>query len=271
MIRHITMYRLFVLPALVLLVCASGSYAAFGEQGERDALCQMLFDQYILSDSARIPEKQIEAAQEILASRGRHEFWKLTFEELRKNNQWNEKRCIDLLGRIYEYDADARPYSKPGGTLANTMPSTPSVCIPENVAPELIIRARFAQQYLFDHYLVALVRAQDDRCKDLFAEVLKGKEWTKYSKSEEFHAAIGLANMGDTAGVEWLIEHCENSGESVYLAGPATGQGLGINCVGALRSLAKRSDLSKKADFEEWWKGVPRPFVPESKVWLRDW
>lgn len=276
MARSLVVCKRLVLLALMVVVCASCSYAAVGEREERDELCQMLFDEYI-AQSGKISGAEMEAAEAIIASRGRTSgFWKPVLEELQKNSQRSERACLDVLGLMLQADASARD-SIQSGQLTQALQQ---VCLPSDIVPELITRAQKAEGNSLEFHLIALVRARDERCKDLFSEIITGvdkREPTEsgkfhvYMDSAQFHAAVGLANLGEPAGVEWLIEHCEDLNARVdYAAPPAGVRELGDSCVLALQSLTERRNLNKKADFEEWWKTALRPFAPRHEINLEN-
>lgn len=257
-------WRVVVL-ALVAVMCACCSFAAVEEQGETDEICQLLFDEYVVPKAKGY---RSEAAQELIADRGRMTgFWKPVLEELRKNDSRSALSCLDILGLMLQGDANARDYLKSGAMTAMVQ----RVCLPTGVVPELMTFAEKPDNNLLDHYIIALARARDERCKDFFTEILKGQEGRSHSKSEQFHAAVGLANLADPAGVEWLIQHCENANGSVYLAAPParTTWSLEKSSTIALQSLASRTDISSKKGFEEWWATVSKPFVPGSLVNLK--
>lgn len=246
--------------AIVLYACCS--FAAVEEQGETDEICQLLFDTYIVTNY-KIDTAEIDAAQEIIASRGRMRgFWNPVLEELRKNNDWSQARCLDILGCMLESDASARDNIRSGAMTA----AIQLVCLPSDVVPELIARARESKPTLLDHYMIALARARDERCKDFFLEIINNQDTNSRYKSTQFHAAVGLANLSDPAGVEWLIQHCEGFSDSVWVAVPWGTRNLDTCCVLALRAVSARADLAGKDEFGEWWQKEPRPYVPKSII-----
>lgn len=269
-------YKRIILLVLMAVFCASCSQAQVEVRDESVDLCQMLFDRYI-AHSTKLHYDEVKAAQVIIASSGRTiGFWKPVLEKLRESNYWgDEHKCLDILGRMLEYDADARDVLKSGqiGPAA-----FPGAHLPPELVPELIARAQKADGNSLDGHILALARARDERCKDLFREIITGKDkreptasgkYHVYQTGTQFHAAVGLANLGDSAGIEWLIEHSDNKTERTgYAPRPIGGYTLSSSCILALQSLVQRSDLKNKTDFEAWWKANSESAVPLRRIEL---
>lgn len=222
--------------------------------GQPDELCQELLTKYVLTQG-KINQNEVDAACDLLAYRGRTRgFWLPVLEELKKGNAGSEMACIRILGLMLEGDASARSILASGEETAVLQ----FVCLPDEVVPELILRAEKRDPVL-DLYIIALARSRDERCKDFFTRILNDSPRT-YSDSNKFHAAAGLANLNDPAGVEWMIANCERSTADVWHASPARIRSLDTNCVLALRSVSNNSGLTTRSDFETWWKEVPKPF-----------
>lgn len=241
-----------------LFLCASTSYAqtATGPENvaaQREKLCQTLF-QLITSGSKRPMGITVDvAAVENLLGDNPH-FWRPVLAEFRKDNR-HTRQCIRILGLMLGVDATERDVINRGVV---TQEGFPTVCLPSTVVPELMARARKQEAHL-DTYLVALARARDSRCRDLFLSVLNDTKYGLDNSKQRFHAAVGLANIDDPAGVEWMIAHCEDYAADIETA---------TACVLALRSISGRY-ATKKADFEDWWKTAPKPFKLDNPIELR--
>jgi len=258
--------RACLLAILLLSFCVTcWAYDIVKDFDKPDELCQKLFDTYIVPNG-KIFFDDKGAASDIIASCGRTMgFWKPVLQEMRKGNVWNEGACVRILGLMLARDASAKRYIAAGAMTATFQ----HVCLPSDVVPELIARAKEGKSHAsLDVYLTALDRARDERCKELFSGVLRNDS---SNDSEKFHAAVGLVNLGDTAGVEWLIANCEGHG-NVYQAWPSRTQDIDMSCLLALRSLAIRNDIRTKSDYDGWWKGSPK--LETDKGWpaidLRD-
>ena len=139
--------------------------------------------------------------------------------------------------------------------------------------PELLTRARQANQYIVGDHIRALAAAHDSRTREFFVGVLKSGEGCRlgdpagpYSLECRIDAAVGLAELGDPAGVEWLIQNCE---QGVWvsqreLAPASAGSALGMVCLKALQHLSGRNDVDWKtsAEWQVWWQGAKASFTP---------
>lgn len=89
-----------------------------------------------------------------------------------------------------------------------------------------------------------------------------------YTTGAKFHAAVGLAQLADAAGFEWLIAHSADSQARVELAQPAhvPKSSLNTGCVAALRILTGEKSLNTRAGWADWWKAVDRKTLPKDHV-----
>jgi hypothetical protein len=139
------------------------------------------------------------------------------------------------------------------------------------VVERLVACAEKADRSSADHYAIALARARDAAANGFFREVLKGKDWENRTTAR-FFSALTLAEQGDGAGIEWLIANCEDHIDVLTSAKPsrAGNLNLGVCCIAALQALAGKEELKTKADFDAWWRGVEKPFVPKAHVLIVD-
>lgn len=260
----------FSFVAALMLLGSSFAVTAATVEREPDAICASLFKEYIVR-SGKIPTEDVLAASDIIVSRGRTTgFWKPVLEGMRTVKGWDEIRYVRILGKMLAEDAQARDNIKSGRNREMQMASL--VCLPQDVVPELISRAEKAEPYVKDAYIVALARARDPRAKVLLLQTAKaddsGGNWT----SLKFHAALGLAELGDPIGVEWLIAHADDEIPTITLAWPQCipNRNLDSCTLAALRVLSGNAAFKTKAEFETWWKTAAATWAPKNHVYLVD-
>ena len=76
-----------------------------------------------------------------------------------------------------------------------------------------------------------------------------------YLTTTRFHAAVGLAQLGESDGLEWLIVNCEDTSGSVMNAQPKgapPGGGLGACCTESLRQLSGERARTSKLECRAW-------------------
>lgn len=257
-------WLILILAIAAIIPCTK----AAGQVAERtDPICENLFREYL--HGGKIFSDEVDAASLLIARRGRRNgFWRVVLAELQKENQLSEKGCVRILGKMLEEDArDRRVTPK----QQETMPRLAYIALGPEVVTELLKRGEKAERYPLNDYVIALARARDVRAKAFFLDILTNKARTGYMSDARFHAALGLAQLGDTAGFEWLIAHSESDMGSINIAypeGAAPSRGLGVCCVAALRTLSGSKDLTSRKDWEAWWSQVAKPFVPQSVVQL---
>jgi len=230
-----------------------------------DSLCNILFQQYIVH-SLKGGTDDVSAAIHLIASRGyKNGFWKVVYAELKKNNERSEIGCVRILGIMLGYDAYARKYKCDDGE-----PTQQEICVrlgPE-VFTELIKRTQKHKDSRIDNYIIALVRANDIRTKKVFLEMLKSGD---VDESVKFHAAVGLAEMGESIGIEWLIENIENSTSTVCCAWPYGVPDFNLNtcCAFALKSLTGKI-FKTQSEWLNWQRTINGQFKPKGHVRLMD-
>ena len=89
--------------------------------------------------------------------------------------------------------------------------------------------------------------------------------------SAKFHAALGLAQLGDAAGFHWLIAHSADVQLAVSNALPAQGSNANRDTyyTAALQQLSGNKDLRTKEEWEVWWNRSTRVF-PKNRINLVD-
>jgi HEAT repeat protein len=137
---------------------------------------------------------------------------------------------------------------------------------PDRLVPELIDRAEKAEDYVRDAYVIALARARDPRARELLMRTVKAEDHGADWLSMKFHSALGLAELDDPAGMEWLIAHCE--GERSMLSF-APNRDLSPSAVIALRTLSGHAEMNTKAEFEAWWKTAAPTWTHKQHVYLQ--
>ena len=253
---------------IINLVFTMSAVAGPEAPKEPDPICQALFQEYIVR-SGKVPTEDILAATELIASRGRATgFWKPVLEGLRKVSGWDEIRYVRILGKMLEQDAVARDYIKAGGEPQ----ADAIVYLPADIVPELISRAEKAEEYPVDAYVIALVRARDSRAKDFFQRMLESEKHGGGWSSIKFHAALGLAELGDPSGMQWLITHSDDDSPGIINGRPesASRQNLSSSVMVSLQILSGRRDFKTKTEFEEWWKTAEATWSPKNHVYLVD-
>lgn len=259
-----------VLVAGVLLFVMGLS--ARDAESHPDGLSRMLFDAYIVTVYNNT--ETVQAASHIIAERGRHSgFWRQVLEELRKNNEADEGRCVDILGRMLETDALARDAIKREKETGRSGQWAASVCLGPEVMRELISRGEKADSTLAGRYAIALARARVPEAADFFQTVLQddtGKY--HYMGTAKFYAAVGLAQLGDPAGIAWLIAQSENRNLDI---GDAYPRGVRHSksdtyVTLALRQLTGQQNLTTRQEWEAWWERAGSKAYPKRRVEIMD-
>jgi hypothetical protein len=274
---------------LVLLAqVASIPQMVAAQERAPDELSQLLFDTY-LARPGKHNTPTVMAASQIVADRGRESgFWKNVLAELKTNDEHSEVNCVRILGNMLAMDASARDALRRQKETGEISASIQSVRLGPEVAKELLERANKADRFLSDHYTIALARARVPEAREFLASILvarrgpaappiAGREDAPagfyHLESTRFHAAVGLAQLGDAAGIDWLIANCEDINGDVSSARPyaaSPGGSLDSCCVAALRQLSDKMDLTTRAEWEAWRKTADKSLLPSRPVWLLD-
>lgn len=275
-----------------------------------DPICGLLFEEYVRGLKVNGIEQQM--ACELIASRGRKEgFWRNVLAELQRDDKRTERACVQMLGKMLAADADARKIMNGPGYDPNRVAQPSAVCLGERVVDELTRRAQRADDLVLGVYLIALVRSRDPRTRQLFGHILrhnqrrqqeeeeamrKGppafgdsppprnairkedlarqKEHESYCLTAEFYSAVGLAQLGDSLGIEWLIAHCDirvsdplgypGGGLATRPGFPHSSSGRS-QCRTALKTVAGQ-DFKTRAEWEAWWDGARESFKPRGHI-----
>lgn len=274
----LNLIRTIILAAVALLACP-GWTAGFLESSKPDPICQALFDAYIVR-RGKIASEDILAASDLIASRGRSTgFWKQVREGLRRADRDTDERVyVHILGNMLAEDARARENTESGN--AGQTQGVPFISLPKEVVPELISRAQKAEGAL-DAYVIALCRARDPRAEEFLLNTVEQSNIMKKNKDDlgvrhnlsiGFHAALGLAEIGNATGLEWLIAHSDDDSRTVSFAWPQRVPDYSLRscAIAALRTLSGQPTLNTKAEFNTWWKTASNGWSPKSHVYLED-
>lgn len=249
-----------------------GDDSETGEQNNSpDDICQRLFETYI-ARRGKINTSSIMAASHIVAERGRNTgFWRTVLEELRKGKEKSEAGCVRVLGKMLSIDAAARDVIRREKETGELSQWKAGVRLGPEVVKELIARGDKADRFL-SHYAIALARARVPETMGFFRMILREDRNMNHNPTVNFYAAVGLAQLADAEGMEWLIENSEGRLHTVKCAWPSdvADWNLSTSCVAALRMLSGEGNLSTKLDWEAWWQEVKRDFRPKSHVRIVD-
>jgi hypothetical protein len=243
----------------------------------------------------------VRAAIELVAARGNgsafnqivlNEFEK-TYED--ENASTVRRNLLQLMAKMLAREGGERwryehaRRTEQVGPSATTVTPNPS---PENdkivyreskMLENLIARGRQANRHEIDSFVIAVRQAHHPQGKSFLLEVLqnspdptKGKWPDNVGGSWEdakFHAAVGLAELGEHAGVEWLIKQSEpndfgtgSMSISVWNAphAKASGGNLRQSCVYALEDLSGQRATEDAGQWKAWWGTSKKQFVPRA-------
>ncbi len=257
---------------LVVVMLAATFPKAVAEETQPDPLCQMLFDTYI-AGGGKIDTSTLMAASHIVAERGRQTgFWRVVLRELQRGKEHGEIGCVRVLGKMLAIDAAARDVIREGKKTEQASAWAASVCLGPEVVNELISRSTEADRFRIDHYAIALLRARVPEAAEFFRRILHDDAGEHYLPSARFHAAVGLAQLGEPDGFEWLIKNSENPLPTVSNAWPSRVPNLNVDTcsVAALRELSGERNLKSKQEWESWWEKVDRKTLPRNHVRIDD-
>jgi hypothetical protein len=240
-----------------------------------DPICELLFSEYV-QKQGHYPEEW-HAAVCLIAARGRahNGFWREVRDTYRTAADPVAERCVLILGKMLAVDAHGREIVAEEKRTSRRYEGAwagPYIVLPDEVVDLIVGRALQSSGPSRRAHLLALVQSADPRAIPVFAQVL-GPGAT-VNEENMLLAAIGLANLGQERGVEWLIEHCELDrwfGLPPATIGNTRSPWLDEPCQTALRLLSGhhvRRDSS--ANWQQWWQTAPRPFVPVATVDVDD-
>ncbi len=240
-------------------------------EGGNDKICQSLFRDYIVQ-GARIADDDLCAAYHLIASRGRfHGFWREVLAELRKDKKNTEMACVRILGKMLETDAAVREIIRlrKEGRIESPLIDWPR--LDKNVLVELISRAKRKDPSQVRQYVIAIARSRDASAKDFLLEVLQSEPAGGLGMTEQFHAAVGLSQIAEPAGVDWLVANCQEGRRGmqyVFNAWPerVIDRHLSSCCAAALKALTGESGQETSEDWRAWWGSARADFVPSGRV-----
>ena len=277
--------------SLALLCCLTLQGLCLGQAPDvTDNLTRELFETYVVRP-VKVNTSTVLAASHIVAERGRESgYWKVIFAELKKGNEQSELGCVRVLGKMLAIDATARDAIRRHKETGELSAWVASVKLSPDVVTELIERGRKADRFRIDHYAIALAQARVPAARPFFESILvpqkadpdpfdipnkKGEAEqaptpVRHSESTRFHAAVGLAQLGDAAGVNWLIANCEYSQgrvENVWPYNAPRGGDLSACCQAVLEQLSGEN-LTGKAEWTAWSNTVDKSQLAKKPVHL---
>lgn len=281
-----------------------------------DPICGLLFEEYVRG--LKVDGFELQMACELIASRGRKKgFGRVVLAELRRGDERTERTCVLILGKMLAEDARARDIINSPGFRADRFARPPGVGLGEDVVDELIRRTQRADDDRRDDYVIALARSRDPRSREFLRYVVRSTQERRereeeamrtgppapqdprqdrnstarrdtndqerqmvYSLVAEFYSAVGLAQLGDPMGIEWLIAHHGDAapdlpdrfGDESPLSQGRNFAGYpvnGLSSAEALRSLTGQN-LTTRAEWQAWWQKARKPFVPRGYVRIPD-
>lgn len=264
--------RTLLLSTAALLMIFALRVSAQTQESKPDQICKLLFEAYIVR-RGKINTSTIMAASHIVAEIGRNTgFWRNVLSELQKNNEESEIGCVRVLGKMLSIDAAARNVIRRERETGEIGQWIASVCLGTDVVEELIARGKKADRFRVKHYAIALARARDMKASDFFRMILRDDNGKHYMSTAKFHAAVGLAQVGDSGGFEWLIANSSDPLPTISSAWPSGVHNLNLDtcCQAALQSLSGEKGLKNRVDWERWWKEVDKKLLPKGYVHIVD-
>ena len=269
------------------LVCLAVATAFFGtaiaQDLTSDELTRQLFEQYV-ARQGKINTESVLAATHLVAERGRQNgFWRNVLAELQHNDGQSEIGCVRVLGKMLATDAAARDAIRRRNETGEVSAWAPTVCLAPDVITELLKRAQHADRFRIDHYTIALARSRTPEAKEFFRSILstpvpnnpfdERSTGPYHLTTTRFHAAVGLAQLGESDGLEWLIANCEDTSGSVMNARPKgapPGGGLGACCTESLRQLSGERTRTSKFEWRAWLTTADKKTLPKHAVIFGD-
>lgn len=241
-----------------------------------DPVCETLFRQYACG--GKINADAREAANLLVAYRGRgNGYWRVVLQTLREtDDEQTELSCVRILGKMLAVDGRGREIleeQRRSGKPYGGQWGGPYVVLDDSVVTTLLERAtRFKDRrdHRIGNYVEALAAARDPRTRAFLLEVLHKQsepgrpDAHAYRSDARLEAAMGLAQLGVSAGVEWLIQNCER--DDLLSLGPklrSADERLGAACIRALDDISGDSPgaRSTRADWQAWWDRAKADFA----------
>jgi hypothetical protein len=227
----------------------------------------------------RINSTTVHAAMQMLADTGD---WKIVLDELQSGTCRSEVHCIKVLGMMAEKEAQWRrivELHERGEYRGPLQMGSKRPYVPTELVPALLRRATAADRSDWEHYVVALAQSRDERAKDFFLTILKDAPIDRKAEFASFHAAVGLANLHELAGIEWLIEHAGESKEMIHNAWPGNtpGRRMDAACDRALAYLSGHfgngeCTCSRGVEYwRKWWQDANQQVREDAYIPLVYW
>lgn len=270
-------------------------------QSRADAeVTEQLFRQYITA-YGKIATEQVNAAIKRVARRGASdaEFTKLVIEEFKenydaRNGRGVKRNVLTLMGRMLAFHGARRwqqEYFERTGQIGQAaLPGGVEHLSAHEAAmlDQILTRGRKADRGNIAEFVMAIRLAHHPRGKQFLLVVLQNpsstagpfEDATQKGKwpdtvgggwsDAEFLAAVGLAELGESIGVEWLIQQTRpnNFGldDTLYKGGHlrAKTDGMRENCNCVLADLSELRLDSGFAGWTEWWSANKKAFSPRA-------
>jgi hypothetical protein len=289
-----------------LTIAASTALAQKPQAPPGDVLCEKLLDEYILR-RGKIESANIDAAIQLIASRGRENgFWRVVVDHFQQTPVNDSDYLLEILTKMLQRDGYARwLHSHPEELKRSAW--VPNVALPSSVIDTIMTRAKQADRLDLDDYVLAVVAAHDPRTRDFLLAILNhrakraagdlfgtkttakdvttpanpGAKAASFSvraddpllDDSQFYAAVGLAELGDVAGLRWLVDANPDIGGSFQPNGghfDARGDDLQSRALALADLTGQPFETIKEA--QTWW-AANRPaageFTPKARVRLR--
>jgi hypothetical protein len=239
-------------------------------EAESDLVCEALLREYVFN-TGKIESRSVNAATDLLATRGRSkEFWRVVLRHFKeagaKDRGLQSSRLLTVLTIMLEYDGRARwLLARPDELRQSAW--VPEIKLSEDVLDTIIERARAADRSQLDAHVIAVVVAHDPRAKAFLKTILEAND-QRIDQGTRFHAAVGLAELGETDGFRWLVE-ANPSGE-VWSA-PHLEARTGGCLESRVHALNDLTGLDKTSieEWQAWWKTHRGPVAATGRVRLR--
>lgn len=260
------------LVGIGLLTCIPFAAPAQEPQPTPDPLCQLLFDRYVVGMN-KVDSDTMNAAQHLIASNGRRNgFWRVVLERIRLGDEDSEPNCVEILGKMLAWDAIARDSIQEVASGGPVPQLVQSIYLGPEVVNELLERAQITDRRRLRWYAVALVRARTPTTAEFFKKILRDDHQDLSSGTLQFHAAVGLAQIGDASGYEWLIAQSENPRGFISGGLPSGAQSGNLDacCLRALQQMVNDDTKKTKQDWVIWWASLDKKAIPKGVVELVD-
>ena len=263
-------FSVLAISAPVLLAQTTSSDSPIQPKSEaqlrqqNQLVTEHLFRQYI-AVGYRIQTAEVDAAVELVATRGIDDanFVRSVLVEFDKS--WDQdqphskRKTLAVLSRMLGI-CGIRRYNqgRNGESVFLPPPAHES-----EILKKVINRGRLATADV-DEFVMCVIRSGHPDGKPFLQDVLSNS-----SGAEKFHAAVGLAALGDSTGVDWLLELADptkqagdesvNRGTHFY----AEGDSLRENSLLVLSSLAGMGIDGAFNQLRDWWNENKDKFDPE--------